>query len=318
MSASFLAIMLTLSAGQSNTEPRSRHPLAPSLPELTAKEEAKYQDILERFIQFDTGKLTGAAGKKALEQFNQLPPEAIFILIDGFNRTANMEASCPCVLIGRKIIRILNSSEDLELLAFAKENLGTGVTAKRHRGTVDDVKVSVIVRKGAVQRKLAVAGAGGGVKSMSLGDLVKAADTKQGDQLKAALTEIEKRRGPQVFATLAIAAASPDKETRELGAGLLAKHVARQSEAQLKELLKHERPEVKAAAAKEIGKRGRRLENDLMELLKDNEPSVHQAARAALKELSGGRDFGPEPDASIGEREAAMRAWREWWSKKGR
>jgi hypothetical protein len=312
-----LILALTLATGQSAAnDPRPPHPFAPSLPQLTPKEEAKYEGIVDRFIQFDTGKLPGAAGKKAVEDFNQLPPEAIFVLIDGFNRTANMEASCPAVVIGKKIIKILNASDDLELLTFAKENLGAGVTAKRHLGMLKDVQFSILLRKGTVQRRQAVAGAAGtrskSTGSLSLGELVKAADTNKGAQLKSVLTELEKRQGPQVFQTLAIAAASPDKVIQVFGAGLLAKHATRQTDAQLKDLLKHERPEVKAAAAKELGTRGLALANELIDLLLDNEPAVQQAARAALRQLSRGLDFGPEPDASLGERETAMRRWRAW------
>ena len=50
-----------------------------------------------RFRVLIDGKLPGAAGKKAQEEFNRLPAEAIFVLIDGFNRAANIEASCPAV-----------------------------------------------------------------------------------------------------------------------------------------------------------------------------------------------------------------------------
>src|SRR5947208_12286224 len=159
MAASILSLALAVSLGQvSGAESRPPNPLAPSLPQLTPKEEAKYEAILERFIQFDIGKLPGPAGKKAVADFNQLPPEAIFVLIESFNRAANMEASCPAVVIGKKIIKILNASEDLELLAFAKENLGAGVTAKRHLGMLKDVQFSILLHKGAVQRKLAAAG----------------------------------------------------------------------------------------------------------------------------------------------------------------
>ena len=119
-----------------------------------------------------------------MEDFNRLPAEAIFVLIDGFNRTANMEASCPTVVIGKKIIKILNASDDLELLAFAKENLGAGVTAKRHLGMLKDVQFSILLRKGTLQRRQAIAGAAGtrseSTGSLSVGELVKAADTNKG------------------------------------------------------------------------------------------------------------------------------------------
>jgi hypothetical protein len=325
MSSSFLSLVLTLGIGQTaGDEPRPRHPLAPSLPLLSPKEEAKYEAILERFIQYDIGKLRGAPGKKALEDFNMLPPEAIFVLIDGFNRTANLEASCPAVVIGKKIVSILSASNDLELLTFAKENLGAGVTAKRHLGMLKDVQFSILLRKGAVQRKLAVAGTSGSalgpksLSSMPLADLVKAVDTKKGQQLKPVLMEIERRQGPKVVEALAVAAADADKEIQALALGLLAKHVSRLTGAQLKNLLKHERPEVKAQAAKEIGTRGLRYGGELVDLLQESDPSVHQAARAALRQLGRDVDFGPEPDASTGDREAAQRRWREWWTKQPR
>jgi hypothetical protein len=145
---------------------------------------------------------------------------------------------------------------------------------------------------------------------------VKAAGSKKGLDLKPVLMELERRQGPQVFQTLAIAASSPDKDVQNLGAGLLAKHLNRQTDVQLKDLLKHERPEVKAAAAQEIGNRRLPLGNELIDLLESSEPSVQQAARGALRQLSRGLDYGPEPDASVVARETATRLWREWWAKR--
>src|SRR4051812_3651467 len=112
--------LLLLVVGDTPAE-RPRHPLAPSLPLLTKEEEKRYDDVVERFIQYDTGKLTGPAGKKALADFTALGPEAFFNLLDGFNRAANLEASCPAVIIARKIAGILRTSEDLELITFARE-----------------------------------------------------------------------------------------------------------------------------------------------------------------------------------------------------
>jgi hypothetical protein len=92
MSASWLVLVLAVANGPSPAaDNRPRNPLAPSLPQLTAKEEKRFEDTIERFIQYDTGKLPGTAGKKALEEFNQLPPDAIFALVDAFNRTAVLE-----------------------------------------------------------------------------------------------------------------------------------------------------------------------------------------------------------------------------------
>lgn len=322
MTASFLMLILFLGADPTDKDAPRLHPLAPSLPLLSKEETARYEKVVERFILYDTGKLPGAPGKKALEDFQRLPPAAIFVLIDGFNQAANFEATCPAVIIGKKIGSILNASDDLQLLAFAKDTLGAGVTDKRHLGMLKDLQFSILLRRGAVQRKLAAAGNLGGVPgqkgppSMSVGELAKAAEAQKGPQLKAVLVEIEKRQGPKVLETLALAASSEDADVQKLGAGLLAKHASRQTQAKLKDLLKHERPEVKGAAAREIGKRGLRLGGELIDLLQDGDPAVHQAARAALVQLSRGSvDHGPQAEDSVGEREAAQRRWREWWTK---
>src|SRR5215213_914005 len=104
MKSVLLVTTVLLVAGGSN-DPyagRPRNPLAPSLPQTTREEEAKFEKVIDRFILYDTGKLTGAEGKKALEDFHRLGPEAFFALVDGFNRAAGMEASCPSVIIGKR------------------------------------------------------------------------------------------------------------------------------------------------------------------------------------------------------------------------
>ncbi len=304
--------------GDSTSDERPRHPLAPSMPMITKEEAAQYEKIIDRFILYDIGKLPGAAGKKALEDFKALPPESIFVLMDGFNRAAAMEHSCPAVLIGKRISSILNASNDLELLAFAKENIGAGVTAKRHQGLMKDMQFGIQLRKGAVQRHVALmaanpAYAAKAYVSMPLPELVKVTEKAKGPHLVAALSEIEKRKGDKVFETLAIAAGSRDKELHDLGAGLLAKHMTRQTPQKLKELLRHTRSEVKAATAKEVGTRELRYGDELSVLIGDSDPAVHQAARAALVRISGGMDFGPLADASFGDRDTARKRWQEWW-----
>lgn len=266
-----LAAVLLLSLGQSTTDARPPHPLAPSLPQLTKEETARYEKVVERFILYDIGKLPGAAGKKALEDFNNLPPEAIFVLVDGFNRAAAMEASCPAVIIGKKISSIANRSEDLQLLAFLKENLGAGVTAKRHQGLLKDIQFGLLLRRATVQKKLALAG----------------------NQATAAF---------------------PEKSLEKLSGPALAKQLAAAPPTTLKKLLASDRSEVKAAAAKEIGRRRLRYVPDLITLLEEHDPAVQQAARSALVQIAG-VDFGPSPDGSVTERTAAIERWRSWWAR---
>jgi HEAT repeat protein len=55
---------------------------------------------------------------------------------------------------------------------------------------------------------------------------------------------------------------------------------------------------------------------DLIARITDDEELVVRAARAGLKSLSDGKDFGPRSGSSKAEREAAAKAWRDWAAKK--
>ena len=50
----------------------------------------------------------------------------------------------------------------------------------------------------------------------------------------------------------------------------------------------------------------------MLERITDSDPRIVQAARAALKELSG-LDHGPEPGASAADHERAEADWGRWW-----
>src|SRR5690242_11613313 len=91
-----LALFLTADPprNEDGTTPRKPHPLAPSLPETTTEEENKFDKIIDQFILADTGKLKGPEAKTAMEDFRKLPPESIFALIRGMNKSATMDHSC--------------------------------------------------------------------------------------------------------------------------------------------------------------------------------------------------------------------------------
>jgi hypothetical protein len=281
--------------------PRERHPLAPSLPLLTAEEEAKIERIIDRFIDYDVGKLRGPEGLKALNDFKRLGPEAIPSLIDGLNRAGNLEHSCPAVIIARKLASFLTVSNDQELLEYARENIGAGVTAKRHQGVIKDLRVACMLRKGALQRQALAAGvrvapAAPSLRSLPLADLVGAAGSERGPRLKLILMELEQRQGGKVIDALGAAAAgSYETDVQELARGLLVRHLTRQGGAVLKNRLKDDRPVVRAAAARVVGARGLRYGAELIELLGDDDATVRQAARQALVQLARGTDYGPEP-----------------------
>jgi hypothetical protein len=158
MTPTVLTLSITLLlCGQSppskSATPREPNPLAPSLPLLTEEEENKLDEIVERFIQYDTGKLRGEDGKKALKDFQALGPEATFALIRGLNRSAGIEATCPAATIGKKLVGILRTSNDPDLLEFARENVGAGITRSPHMGILKDVRLAATLRKKALASK---------------------------------------------------------------------------------------------------------------------------------------------------------------------
>jgi hypothetical protein len=307
--------LLVISGGSPNYQDRDPHPLAPSLPRLTKEEYAKFDTIIDRFIEYDIGKLRGAEGKKALDDFNRLGPAAIFNLIDGLNRAGNMEGSCPAVIIAKKIAGVLSSTEDMELLKFAQQNIGADVTAKRHLGVFQDLQATVLFRKGALQRRALAQGGKKSVSAMSIGELENAIGKERGSRLRMLLTEAEKRQGVKAVDLLLMGLASDDFDVAKLSQGLLTKNLQHQSADALKASLKHERREVRIAAAQAVGLKKLRFGTELIGLLQDSEEDVRQAARRALVRVSGGADYGPSADASFSERESAIARWREWWSR---
>src|SRR5262245_5150953 len=96
------AALLTLLA-LAPADPPAVNPIAPSLPVLTKEQEERIEKVIDRFILFDSGKLPAGQGAKAKADFLALGPEAIPQLIEGLNRAANLQDSCPEVLIARKL-----------------------------------------------------------------------------------------------------------------------------------------------------------------------------------------------------------------------
>ena len=146
MFALTLALGLLAGAGpddkpQSPGETRKPHPLAPSLKATTEADEDKFDRIIDRFIEYDTGKLKGADAKKALEDFQKLPPESAFALIRGLNRAAAINDSCPALVIARRLASQMRSTRDRELLQFTRENAGAGVEKSRHMVVIKELRL---------------------------------------------------------------------------------------------------------------------------------------------------------------------------------
>src|SRR5205823_12317273 len=111
---------------------------------------------------------------------------------------------------------------------------------------------------------------------------------------------------------LGSAAASYDGDTQKLARDLLTKQLTRLNTQALKEKLKDDRPEVRAAAARVAGSKSVHIEKELIDLLADDEKAVWQAAHDALLQLVPATDFGPRSDASPADRKESAEKWRAW------
>jgi hypothetical protein len=289
------------------------HPLAPSLPLLTDEEYARIEKIIDVFIDYDSGLLPGGNGKKILADFDALGPEAIPSLIEGLNKAANLKSSCPAVIIGKKLKKLLVASTDGQLLDFARESVGIGVTIPRHMNVIKDLKVACILRKSHLQQTGQLAPPGKkAVKAMNTEELAKAVDKEKGLYLKQILIELEQRPGEQVLLALGSAMSHPEADIRLLAQNLLLKHLAGQGPSTLKSLLKHQSDEVRLGVVFLIGSKKLAWGDELIDSLEDSSAKVRQVAHQALVQLSG-KDFGPGPGASASQKAQSIQAWRHWW-----
>jgi hypothetical protein len=317
MSPALLVLTLALlgAADTPSIREKPKHsPYGPSLPYLTKEEEDKLDEIIDRFMLYDIGRLQGDAARKALKDFKDLGPEAIPALVRGVNRAARIEHSCPVVVIAQKLGKLLVASDDQELLEYARDNIGAGVGRTRHAGVLQDLRMGVTMHKNAVARRPPP-----GPKSprlMTITELADAGSIERGPRLKSILVELEKRRGKEVMPGLANAAGSYDKDIRKLGRDLLERHLARQGEAVVKEKLRDELVEVRVAAVRVVVARMPRLTGELIDMLADEQADVRAAAHDALVKLARGEDFGPAAGASKEQIVAAQEKWRSWWERK--
>lgn len=313
-----LALAVCGAADPPATKEKPKHsPYAPSLPYLTKEEEDKLDEIIDRFMLYDIGRLQGEAARKALEDFKALGPESIPALIRGLNRAATMEASCPVVTIAQKLGSLLAKSDDEELLEFARDNIGAGVGRTRHAGVLQDLRVGVMLRKNALARRPKATGPKS-PRVMSLSELADAASSERGPRLKVLLGELERRNGKEVLPGLANAAASYDKEIKQLGRTLLVRHLSRQSEAVIREKLQDDILEVRKAAVQVVVTKWPRLTPELIDLLSDDKEEVRTAAHDALVRLNRNQDLGPAADDDKDKVAAAQEKWRSWWMRQGR
>lgn len=175
--AALIALLLagSLAAGQ----------VPENAPRLENQTEEEYDRIVDRFILYDIGRLGVLEGQQALRDFNRLDARAIPALVRGLNRAANIEASCPVVLISNKLRSLLSFTEDTRVLESALRTLGQGVNRTYHAEILRDVRQELVHRRTAIEQ--------GKLEALRARDrLVRQVMAQKPDQVRQALQHQEK------------------------------------------------------------------------------------------------------------------------------
>jgi hypothetical protein len=316
MTTTVLVLGLALFAADADSKPRKPSGIAPSLPALTKEEEAKIEDVIDRFIRADIGRLKGAAARKAIADLEALKAEAIPALIRGLNRAARMNATCPVLTIHKKLSRLLLASNDQVLLEYARDEIGADVGTSKYTATLRDLRVRIALRKNALARLgPAKPPVPRGVASLRTPELAKAASTERGARLTAIVQELGKRSGKEALSGLAVAAGSYDRDVQKLARTSLDTVLGRLSSTDLGEQLQNDSAEVRKSAVRVAAARHTSLLGKVIDRLNDESAEVRAEARAALKKASKTEDFGPAADATPAQRRQAQQKWRAWWER---
>lgn len=285
-------------------KPQKMSSIAPSLPELSSAQEDQLDELIDRFIQYDTGKLGGVEGRKALREFEALGTEAIPALIRGLNRAANIEHSCPVLVISRKLHKMLMASMDPQLLDFAHDEIGAGVTRSGHARVLADMRVQCMLRRNALVREQTTSNRM--FATLKLADLIRASESEKGTRQKQILTEIQKRQGPEVMMALARATTDSDQEIGRLAVGLLDQYLERQPQDQWKQAISNKEDAIRKSAIR-LAARHPELIPDVIQCLEDEQSEIQLLAHSLLIQINRGKDLGTDP-----------KPWREWWSRQRR
>lgn len=142
--------------------------------------------------------------------------------------------------------------------------------------------------------------------------LVSAAGAKQTE----ILDKLTKEKGAIYTEALRLAIPQLTGDVHKRARDALSERVARFSADTIKAYLEHEDPEIRRAAAMAVYQRDERaLIPNVITALGDSSEIVWRTARLVLKEMSGGRDFGPPAGATAEEKKSAIAAWTAWYKE---
>lgn len=247
-----------------------------------------HEKIVQRFIQYDIGRLPGQAGRTAYQKFKMLGPEAIPALVRGLNRSASIQASCPVGVISHTLLDRLAQSNDATAMDYALSNIAADVPpgAPHHNRIVrfrDTLRSAVAAKR----------------KSMKEFFDQK---RKQRENLRRQMVDQGYEASDEVL----------DRTTRLLA----------QSSDVTDAALKHQDRRWREAAAVATMLRWKQMPEALrvsraqamIDRLGDDDPKVRSVANLTLTKLASTLG-GPVPGASHGNDTAQRReAWQKWYT----
>lgn len=306
-----LIFLFGMIQGGDKTPPREASAIAPSLPKLSDEQEAKLDAIIDRFILFDTGKLSGDSGQKAKADFQKLGIESTPALLRGLQKASRIDHSCPVAMITQKLRGILLTSNDSELLDFARDEISAAVEDSRHSLLLRDLRARV-----TIQRNKAIAAnppIPRWLRDLTIKEMVEALRRNDNTpRLLAMARELARRQEKEALDGLALFAASFYREISEPSLALLQKRLKDLRTEELLGLLSDANPTLRARAVEAISEsKAKPRYKDILPLIEDKDPAVRQSARKTLIQWGNGKDFGPEERADAN----AQKKSREDWQK---
>lgn len=310
-----IMIVLPSLVGQAPAPFRLPHPLAPTLPHLSDKEEDELDALIDRFMLFDIGRLPGPEGLKARKDFEVLKSDAIPALLRGLARSARLDHDCPVTVIAKKLRELLRSTTDRQLLEFARDE-SDAVDLRKHRGVITALKVGITGQLAALDRANIPAPPAfrdPRLAALKVDDIRKklAANPSNPDWAHALLGELAGRDEPGALEVLAMGAGNTYPNVRLVGRKHLADWMAKRPPAQLGTLLAHEQSEVRRAAAVRLLASKDSAAADAINLLADPVPAVRQAVHSELVRQAK-KDLGAPGDKTETQSQA-VDAWKTWW-----
>jgi hypothetical protein len=312
--------------------------------------------IVDRFIQYDLGKLPGDEGVKARDEFAALGPEAVGPLIRGLNKAATIGYSCPIVVLNSKLTKCLTDAVDPRLDVMAATNLCSGVprnaphyrTAaalrdwciarlgpehplRRRKERVDvllaqkdDSAIDRALKAGDPDQRLAAVTAAGSMGPRfgreliaALGDEDPAVRSEAHQELLALGKDVDfGPREPAGEDDRRAAIASWNRWYEQQVQFSLPPEAWRATLATVRSALKKPGEQTRLTAVLAARYRHLPMAAEFITLLSDNSPAVRREAHRALVELANGTDLGPEDLSDAAAVEAAVGRWRHWHGRR--